>query len=143
MGIVSDIREVATLAGYEFIYGTDEFVNADADNKDLQNSNLIYLAPVVESGTYVNGSIGVLSNSIIIGLGVKNDGAEQATTDEYYEQKYDRRLEDMAIELKAFMKTLSCHTNFTFTRSRVFEAINKFDVNLDVMLAEITTEYES
>lgn len=144
MAVVAEIRTLATNAGYEFSYGTAEYNNFDATQDDLQAKDLIYLAPVVDSGTYDNGVLDTSGYSTVIGLGVKSDrdvDNTQANLDETYEQKYDRRLESMRTKLGAFIKSMGCEDNFTLTRHRIFEEINQLDENLDMMIAELQFGY--
>ena len=141
MSVVSDIRYLATSLGYNFIYGTAEYVNAKLDKIDMQTKDVIYMVPVQHTDTYINGMPEYFQYSNVIGLGVKNDGTYQSTLDEFYEQKYDRRLSDMETRLIGFIDSLGCTAGFEITGRRIFSEINKFDANIDVMMGEVQFRY--
>jgi hypothetical protein len=143
MAAVSEIRTLATNQGYEFSYGTSEYKNWDAGRKNLQDKDLIVLDPLIGSGSYIGGVKSDKTYVTTIGLAVKNDGVYQATLDETYEQKYDRRLEDMEAALEAFIKLLACTDGFEILSDRIISDINRFDTNVDIMLAEITFIYDT
>lgn len=143
MGAVAKIREIVkTNLGLEFVYGTQEYVNAEATNtKDIQTKDLVYMAPLISTGAYEGGFKTDRTYQAIIGWCVKNDGTYQSNMDEYYEQKYDRRLGEMTTSLEALIKTIACTDGFEVTSDRVFEEINQFDENLDVVIAELSFIY--
>ncbi len=143
MGAVNGIRTLAESLGYEFIYGTAEYVNAELTHfKDIQTKDVIYLVPTQNAGSYLNGVLDISTVNSILGLGVKNDGTYQSTLNETYEQKYDRRLANMETLLMTFIQILSCTDKYTMLSHRIFPEINKFDENIDVLMGEIQFEYE-
>jgi len=137
MGVVSDIRTLAISNGYEFIYGSNEYRNYEADNKNLIAKDLIWLAPIITTKSYTNGIENNLSINVqtVIGL------AKLSKPDETFEQKYDTRLATMTTNLQTFIKKIGCLTNFEMTRLRMFEEINKYDANVDIVVAEINFNY--
>lgn len=151
MAVVSEIKALAETLGYTFFYGTAEYVNFELTRHSATEgltTDVMALVRITNTGSYLNSIINTTIYNSILMLGRKVDYNEEgepttyANLDETFYQKHERRLEDMENDMLGFITTLGCEDKFTILSHRIFSEINRFDENIDVLMCEISFEYE-
>ena len=148
--IVQTFETYATAAGYRFAYGRKDIQNWELSaNTDLTSGeSVILMFPMIEDAEIANSFPQRWSVSTQIWLGKKFDTDVESGTyaqlDETQRQKYDRRLKTLRINIETYIKAIFCAENdLELTAFKIVTEINKFDENLDFIVAEISFTYDS
>lgn len=139
--IVTKLRTFAEAAprGWLFIYGNDQYANADEIIQDLEPDQLVFVADLNVSPVY--GQEGGINDVVFTGgimLGQKREAETESSLDETMIQKYERRLQDLSNSLFIALGDFSCANGYTISNINARYDINKFDENLDFVAATIT-----
>jgi len=139
--IVGKLRTFAEAAPREwlFVYGNDQYANADEILQDIPAEKLVLVADLNVSPVY--GQEGGVNDVVFTGgimLGQKRETETESSLDETMIQKYERRLRDLSETLFIGMGDFACANGFTISQINGRYDINKFDENLDFVAATIT-----
>lgn len=150
--VVSDIKTLAESEGYAWIHGPRDYANYELTTKDITDTEFIFiLLPVITSSNSITDFklVSEWSLDIQIMFGQKFDvAAETATTeqvssiDETYNQKYDRRIYNLAATLFAFIEQWLCGSVYRLQSLRIDEEVNQFDENADFVIGQLTIRYD-
>ena len=122
--IYEKIKTFADDNGYQFYYGVKGYQNLETINNEL-NAPVIYLAPIIERANYGTNWNRTLEYDILIFIGVKSDLDE-----DYDEEKWLLNIKPLENIKEALCQEIGC-SSIKIKSSRVSEAINEFDGNLD------------
>lgn len=152
--IVNDIKTEAEAEGYNFTYGPDEFLNYYAtQTADLTSQEYILsLFPVITRSLDIANEhiVSVWACDITLMLGRKfeeNAGEEEtderSSIDETYEQKEERRLNDLLTELNTFVENFICDYDYRLQSLRYSDQINQTDESIDFVRLDMTVTYDN
>lgn len=145
-GLLSALRTYCQTKGIVFFMGSNQYINAIADKAKVNDNQLILMAmfsvqPKKDSnGNEVDEYVGKLA------LGRKRESTTVgqvmtktvATLDETFEQKYDRRLFDLAGKLNALVKEIACQNELIVVSFKMDMQLNQLDLNADFVDSSIT-----
>ena len=141
--VITQLEEFAEDNDYHFIFGSDEYQNADRHGyKD--GEIVIALDMVDEIETFTNDNVLAPSSTTynyVINFGRKFEDKDSGTVsslDENMKQKYDRRLKVLKALAKTKILEFACANNLGIQRIRYGLAINSFDDNIDFVSMDIT-----
>ena len=148
--IVSEIRTLAESRDYHFFYGPRAILNIQYSYDDFSDGSKIFaLFPVVRrSNTIYNSIIGSWSTELTFLIGRKFDsdqvfGSDQiASLDEFYIQKYYRRLIELTEDVNTFINMLVCQTGYSVVSISIRDQVNDSSENIDFVRCDITLEYD-
>lgn len=150
-GLVDKFEEYCTAKGIQFLYGTNFYQNIESSEKEYANNQLVLgLDLNAFPSLSTAGSVIEIrySGQILLGrkfeLEVDEDDPEiiisetEASLDETYLQKYKNRLKDLSQLLTAIIITIQCENELETEAFEIRFDINKFDTNIDFVVANIT-----
>jgi len=157
--IVGAFRDVATAKGWHFIYGYNDYINADFHHYDVDEVVLVCemtLQPILENQ---GGAVASVNFSGIVMLGRKFDsiyenqipegetdpvpvlvGQTEANLDESMLQKHDRRLAELWELLTDELSNMACEDGYTISLSNGVPLINFTQHNIDFVKYNISME---
>lgn len=134
--ILEALKAKALANGWLFVIGFDDYYRNLETNRELLNDQKILIADTNFTPSYKNGRIMNMNYSCFMSLGLKFDADGTATSlDETNEQKYERRLGNLALELSTFIAEFGCENELTITAPTINFAINQLDEILDFAIA--------
>ena len=142
--LIGALRTYASDNDYVFLYGDNFYQNYEASKEEYSNDQVILgSSAFVGNPTIVNSKITeiVYLGDLMIGKKFDSDGTA-ASLDETYIQKYDRRLQDLALLLASTIGTFACTHSLDISGISMRLDINKFDTNIDFVATLVTfTQY--
>ena len=149
--IIGQLRTFCTVKGWRFIYGNDQYANAELTYRDMGPNDIVMIADLNVSPLFGPGGgiQGVnYSGGIMLGRKREQDTYDletdpipditESSLDETMEQKYDRRLKDLMTILFSGLAEFSCENDYDITQLNGRVDINRFDENLDFVAATVT-----
>lgn len=118
--------------------GENEFANFLSDRKIYNAYDLIMCADLRLSPSYGDSGIENVVYSGIISLGRKKEEMTQATMDEFFQQKYERRLKELTELLIAVFDEFVCSEEMEMLRCDISYRINSYDSNIDFVSANLS-----
>jgi len=141
--IITQLEEFAEDNNYHFIFGSDEYQNADRHGyKD--GEIVIALDMTDETETYSNENVLAPTSTTynyVVNFGRKFEDKDSGTVsslDETMKQKYDRRLQVLKSLAKTKILQFACANNLGIQIIKYGLAINMFNDNIDFVSLEIT-----
>jgi hypothetical protein len=138
--IVGAFRDLATAKGWKFLYGYDQYINAQDDFYDTGELVLaceMTINPVLEPQ---GGAIDTVNFSGIVMLGRKFEAVTTASLDESMIQKHDRRLAELWELLTSELSNMACSNGFTIRLSNGIPLINFTMHDIDFVKYSIIIE---
>ena len=139
--IIGAIRTYCNTLGYTFIAGDNFYINSDISNYRIDLGQYIITALFTALPEYSDGQITRISYNGVLACGLKvddNGNGYQASLDETYIQKYDRRLLDLMGTLNTFISNFMCDNALDVSGVRMLAVINRFAENIDFIEATLT-----
>ncbi len=118
------------------IAGPKDYQNAIIDKHIYAAYDLILLADLTFSPSFEE--FGVTTYTGTIGLGQKREEMTVSSLDETFQQKYDRRLLKLSETLVTIFRDMECTNDIEIQSFTGSYALNKFDLNADFVVANIT-----
>jgi hypothetical protein len=142
-GLVDELRSYCTTKGYMFVYGSDDYKNIIAGKTKIPVDKLILFCDPVECvPIYAGGRIVSMNYNVGLGLGRKSEVISSVKTvsslDETWLQKHDNRLNELSSLIGILIGDISCNNELDVTNANVTMSINKFDINVDFVRADLT-----
>jgi hypothetical protein len=138
--IIGAFNAYATLKGYHAVYGFNNFESNIQTIRDYQPDEYCFIFDFKADPTWGNNVIQEIRYTCLLMLGRKSDLAgTQASLDETTQQKYDRRLKDLAQGLALLIKDVACTNALLVESSPISVDINVFDTNIDFAISQSAT----
>lgn len=136
-GLVDTIRDYCTDKNWTFIYGSEDFQNALADQKKYCPEQIILVAdftclPVIEGS-----KIQSMTYTGVMALGRKCEYITKSNLDETPIQKYDTRLKELSQLLAIAIGQISCDNEMEVSGLNMKFDLNKFDLNADFVACSV------
>ncbi len=138
--ILGSLASAAYANGWKFAAGDNFYQNMELLDAELLPAELTLTCTSFNiTPSIVNGRImGARYESVIL-LGRKTDATgEEASLDETYIQKHNRRLKELMTLLAAFIADFACDNELDIVSFLLNTEINKFDTNIDFVGGRIT-----
>lgn len=120
-----------------FCPGEESFANFLSDKKIYKAYDLILCCDLYLSPRYnENGIVDVVYRGKL-SLGRKKEECTQATMDELFKQKYDRRLKDLTELIVNILNELVCSEEVEMLSNDIRYVINQYDANIDFVSANV------
>lgn len=120
-----------------FCPGEESYQNFLADEKIYGKYDLILTFDMSLQPVFSEGGVNNVRYSGYISLGQKREECTESSLDEFFEQKYDRRLKNLTKTLLTIFETLSCQEEIDFEYCQLDYVLNHFDVNIDFVRANV------
>jgi hypothetical protein len=160
--LISALSSYATTNDMVFLYGQNYMQNYEASQHEYYNGQKVLTGEFTCQPVYGNGNkIGQITYNGVLGLGQKfdddgtanipddentplvdetqtfNDGTP-SSLDETQMQKYNRRLYDLMVALDIVIQDIACENELQIGTAIFRMDMNKFDTNIDFVVAEIS-----
>lgn len=144
-GLIDVLRQYCIDNDIEFLYGTNFYQNIEASSREYSADQLVMGADFnARPSRAVGGKVVAIEYIGAIALGRKfetpdvNNPEGEASLDETYIQKYDRRLKDLSQQLSNIVGQIACDNELETTGEDLRFDINKFDTNIDFVVMNLT-----
>jgi len=158
---ITDIRQAlkdfCTIKDIVFLYGRTDYVNAVEHWTEYVPDKLVMVADFEIGLKYYHSlPVGATYSGIIM-LGRKSEIKEvlpipdppaepetvqtECSLDETYDQKYDRRLTELLELVTEYIGEFACGNDLTVQNVTLSPEINKFDTNIDFVVAKTSLSY--
>lgn len=137
--LIGQLYRQAKANRWAFAAGDDFYKNIELANQHLETGQLVLTAEFNAFPTIINGRTTEIryEGAIMLGRKQDNDGME-ASLDEDYLDKYNRRLLELMQYLVIFIGTFTCENELEITAMELIQQINTFDSNIDFVGGNIT-----
>lgn len=142
MDVKETIETLAGTLGYNFTYGTRQFINYGSTLNDLKDGAINFMMlPESKRGIYEPGRIFIQSYEFTVQFQIarkwETGNATKSELDETYDQKYERRLKDMRTLGESFVKSFLCLNNGEPLSLTSSAEINSYAENFDQVNFEL------
>lgn len=141
LNLIGTLRTYCKANGIYFIPGPTAYQNAVMDCHIYENNELILVADLQFSPEFSDNFLESVTYNGTIALGRKRetDGEQytESSLDETFEQKYDRRLQELSSLLSGLLLNLQCEHDYTLDSATISYALNEYDLNCDFVSADI------
>lgn len=137
--LLIQLRDFCKKNSIFFIPGPEDYENAVADYHIYDDYELILTADLSFSPDFDNDTITYTGT---IGLGRKRECETESSLNETFEQKFDNRLLELSDKLIVLLQELTCQGYATVTSCDASYTLNRFDLNADFVIANITMVVE-
>jgi hypothetical protein len=144
-GLIDKLSDYALAKGWLFFNGDNYYTNIDADVEIADNQFVLRVnlnaVPTRSGGNRTN----TINYTGLIALGRKREvvsGQEttEASLDESFEQKYNRRLKEMINTLSSDMGEFACANGCQILTENYIYDVNQFDTNIDFVVGQFNIE---
>jgi hypothetical protein len=144
-GLIDKLSDYALEKGWLFFNGDNYYTNIDADVEIADNQFVLRVnlnaVPTRSGGNRTN----TINYTGLIALGRKREvvsGQEttEASLDESFEQKYNRRLKEMINTLSVDMGEFACANGCQILTENYIYDVNQFDTNIDFVVGQFNIE---
>lgn len=136
MKLIDTIEQYCKDNNIKFILGTEDYQNMETDFHDYAAGQLILLLDTTYSVNIYSGSVVGYSYNVTLALGRKFDfDGDEADLQEFYIQKYHKRLKELTELLNSLIANVACIGDFTVNSMNVRYEINHLDLNADFVAA--------
>jgi hypothetical protein len=137
--LIGQLYRQAKANGWAFAAGDDFYKNIELANQQLEAGQLVLTAEFNAFPTITNGRAVEIryDGSIMLGRKQDNDGIE-ASLDEDYMDKYNRRLLELMQYLVSFIGTFACDNELDIVSMEIVNSINTFNSNIDFVGGNIS-----
>ena len=137
LNLIGILRDYCNRENLYFIPGPAAYQNAIMDQSIYAANDLILVCDLQFSPIYGENSLNEVQYNGTIALGRKRELQTVSTLDETFEQKYDRRLKELANLITELLLSLQCEHNFVIDSVQMSYNLNEYDLNADFISAEI------
>lgn len=141
LNLIGSLRTYCNVNNICFIPGPTAYQNAVMDYHIYENNELILVADLQFRPVFGENSLEEVTYQGTLALGRKREDNDTQCTvsslDETFEQKYDRRLEELSSLLTELLLNLQCEYNYNIDSVRMSYALNQYDLNADFVSADI------
>lgn len=141
LNLIGSLRTYCNVNNIYFIPGPTAYQNAVMDYHIYANNELVLVADLQFRPVFGENSLEEVTYQGTLALGRKreynDDQCTVSSLDETFEQKYDRRLEELSSLLTELLLNLQCEYNCNIDSVRMSYALNQYDLNADFVSADI------
>jgi hypothetical protein len=137
--LIGQLHRQAKANGWAFAAGDNFYKNIALASQDLETGQLVLTCEFNAFPTIRNSVVTEIryDGALMLGRKQDNDGVE-ASLDEEFLDKYDRRLLELMQYLISFIGTFTCENELEITAMELIQQINTFDSNIDFVGGNIT-----
>jgi hypothetical protein len=136
--LIGALNDKAKENQWVFLSGSDAYQNIDATLKKFEDGQKVLTVDVSASATFATSLVTAITYDGIIMLGLKADSnGIRVSLDESFNDKYNRRLKELHLELSVFLGAFACENELTIENAQFTMEINRFDTNIDFIAARI------
>jgi hypothetical protein len=137
--LIGELQRVAHANKWGFVAGDDFQANILTAQQDYVSGQLVLVANLNAAPTIINGRVVEISynGSMMLGIKQDSDGTE-ASLDEYFYEKYQKRLLMLHQLLANFIGDFACSRELELSGITMSMDTNRFDTNIDFIAMVLT-----
>lgn len=137
--LIGQLHRAAQERGWAFCPGDVFYQNIETTEQSMASGQLVLTAEFNAFPIFVNGRNPEIEyrGSIMLGRKVDEDGTN-ASLDEDFMDKYQRRLLELMQLLAVFLGSFECENDLSILSSEFILSLNRFDTNIDFVGGNIT-----
>ena len=138
--LIGELQTYAAAHSMQFLSGASFNQNYEASQNEYENGQLVLTAEFDAAPAFsAAGKIGSITYTGLLGLGRKfEEVTTMSTLDETFIQKYNARLLELMQLLSVAIADFACENELEVTNCQMAMQLNKFDTNIDFVVATIT-----